>query len=79
MFEKINKILELYVIFARKKSYQNARIFIIFTRKINKISEFHTISPKMSKFYVIIAQKINYIFENFIGRGTWGAHRILRL
>jgi len=33
----------------------------------------------MSKFYVIIAPKINYIFENFIGRGTWGAHRILRL
>jgi len=33
----------------------------------------------MSKFYLIIAQKINNIFQNFIGRGTWGAHHILRL
>jgi len=35
-------MLELYVIFARKK-YQNARIFMTFTRTINTISEFHMI------------------------------------
>jgi len=42
---------------------------MIFTRKINKISD---ICPKMPEFYVIIARKINYIFENFIGEGHVG-------
>jgi len=56
------------------RNYQNTRIFVIFTRKINKIAEnfliiaeFYMIffARKRPKFYIIIALKI--CFPNFGG------------
>jgi len=45
-------------------NYQDIRIFVIFTRKINKIPEFYVIcARKMPEFYLKIAQRI--FFPNF--------------
>ena len=49
----------------RPKNYQNARIFMIFARKVNKIPELYTIfARKMPEFYMVIARKI---FSRFLG------------
>jgi len=48
------------------KSYQNASIFTIFARKINKIpGSYMKFTRKMPEFYMIIAGKI--FFLNFFG------------
>jgi len=50
---------EFYVILVRKKNYQNTRIFMIFARKINNISEFYTVfARKMPEFCIIISRKV---------------------
>jgi len=51
------------------ENYQNTRIFMIFARKINQISEFYMIfARKMPEFYIIIARKI--FSPNFKGGGA---------
>jgi len=62
MYEKINEMPELYIIFARKiTKYPN--FLMIFARKVKKIFEFHVIfARQMPEFYVIIALNIFPIF-----------------
>ena len=70
---------EFYVILVRKKNYQNTRIFMIFARKINNISEFYTVfARKMPEFCIIISRKV---FPEIWGGGTCPlSHpRLLRL
>jgi len=65
MYEKLTKCPN-FTWFLPEKNQKNTRIFIIFFRKINKISEFYTIfATNMPEFYIIIGRKI--FFPNFRG------------
>jgi len=64
--KKLTKFLN-FTWFLPEKNKLNTRIFIIFSRKINKIVEFYMIfSRKMPEFYIIIYCPKN-IFPNFRG------------